>query len=64
MSESRIELLRESLTHALTCPIAQDCFRIMRDEPENITGCDGCRRMLLVWKIEVLESMKGVLHGS
>jgi len=60
MSESRNELLREALTHALTCPLAQDCFRIMRDEPEKITACDGCRRMLLVWKIEVLESMRQV----
>lgn len=58
MNKSRTELLSESLSHALTCPLAQDCFRIMRDEPEKITACDGCRRMLLVWRIEVLESWK------
>lgn len=58
LEAARIAYLREALEHALVCPLAQKCFRIMWDEPEKITACEGCKRMLLVCKIEALEAQK------
>lgn len=55
LEAARLAYLREALEHALNCPLAQDCFRIMKDEPEKITACEGCKRMLLVLRIEALE---------
>lgn len=59
--EKKNELLLNALEHSLICSLAQDCFRIMKDEPDKITACEGCRLMLMVWRIEVLERM--VHHG-
>lgn len=62
LEATRLAYMREALQHALVCPLAQDCFRIMWDEPEKITSCEGCKRMLLVCKIEALQEK--VAHGS
>lgn len=42
--------LFEALEHAMICPLAVDCSRVMRDEPEKLTACIGCRDMLIAYR--------------
>lgn len=49
-SRTETMTLKAALEHALICPLAQDAFRTMRDEPEKLTACERCRSMLLVWR--------------
>lgn len=45
-----VEGLLAALQHAATCSLMQQAYVFMRDNPEDITACLGCKNVLLLLK--------------